>query len=120
MTPGANQSPHGILVQPLLHSSRQIVVGRARTCLPSPLKITASHGDLNSHLTRGSLGPPDSASQRASRSLQPFFCTAHGRQLLYSTMGRPFLQTCLFPWGIWIPSETRFFGPAPVHNPNGI
>jgi len=41
------------------------------------------------HLIRGSLSPPDSASQIASRSAQPF-CTAHGRQSSYLTMGAHF------------------------------
>jgi len=40
---------------------------------PFPLKIAPSHGDLNSHLIRGSLGPPESWTQTATRSLQPFF-----------------------------------------------
>jgi len=55
-------------VQPLLHSSRQSVVGHV-----APLKITPSHGDLYRHVIRGSLGPPNSASQMASRLVQPFF-----------------------------------------------
>ena len=40
---------------------------------PFPHKIISSHGYLYPHLICGSLGPPDSASQRASRSVQPFF-----------------------------------------------
>ena len=49
-------------VQPFLHSLlQQSVVGHV------PLIITPSHGDLYPHLIRGSLGPPDSASQTASR-----------------------------------------------------
>jgi len=40
--------------------------------MPFTLKIAPSHGDLNPHLTHGSLDPPDSASQMASRSGQPF------------------------------------------------
>jgi len=43
---------------------------------PFPLKITASHGDLDPYLIHGSLGPPKSSTQMASRSVQPF-CRAH-------------------------------------------
>jgi len=50
-----------------VHNPNGISIGSAL-----PLKITPSHGDLYSHL-RGSLGPPDSASQTASQSVQPFF-----------------------------------------------
>ena len=39
---------------------------------PFPLKLAAFHGDLDLHLTRGSVGPPGSSFQTASRSVQPF------------------------------------------------
>jgi len=41
---------------------------------------------------------------RPKRQIQWFsrFCTAHGRNSLY-TMGAPFLQNCPFPPGIWTP-----------------
>jgi len=41
-----------------------------RTFPPSKLLLTM--GDLDPHLTHGSLGPPESSTQRASRSVQPF------------------------------------------------
>jgi len=41
------------------------------------------------HLIRGSFGPPDSASQTASSSVQPFYI-ALSRVFPYFTMGRPF------------------------------
>jgi len=40
--------------------------------LPSPLKTALVHGDLDCHLIHASSGPPHSASQTASRSVQPF------------------------------------------------
>jgi len=43
---------------------------------PSPLKIAPSHGGSGPHLIHGSLGPPESSTQMASRSVQPF-CRAH-------------------------------------------
>jgi len=48
------------------------------------------------------------------------FCTAHGKQSLYFTIGEPFPQNCPFPWGIWTLSNTWFIGPIRVHNPDGI
>jgi len=39
---------------------------------PFPLKIAASHGDLDPHLTHDSLGPPEATTQMASQSVQPF------------------------------------------------
>jgi len=41
-------------VQPFLHSSRQSVVGDVGAC-PSPKNCPFPYGDLNPHLTRGSL-----------------------------------------------------------------
>jgi len=38
----------------------------------SPLKIAPSHGGSRPHVIRGSLGPPESSTQMASRSVQPF------------------------------------------------
>jgi len=39
---------------------------------PSPIKIAPSHGGCEPHLIRGSLGPPESLTQTASQSVQPF------------------------------------------------
>jgi len=40
---------------------------------PFPLNITPSNGvDLDPNLIHGSLGPPESSTQTASRSVQPF------------------------------------------------
>jgi len=62
------------------------VIRDAGAC-PSPSKLPLLMGDLNPHLIRGSLSPPDSASQAASQSVQPFsFCTAHSRMSLYFTV----------------------------------
>jgi len=64
-------------VQPFLHSSRQRIPilynGPPR---PTPLKIAPSYGRSGPHLIRGSLGLPESTTQTASRSVQPF-CRAH-------------------------------------------
>jgi len=73
-------------VRPFLHSSRQNVVGHGGAC-PSPSKLSLPMG-ICAHVTCGSLGPPDSVSKMASHSGR--FCTAHGRQSLYFTMGTPF------------------------------
>jgi len=58
-------------VQPFLHSSRQC--RRACRNMPIPLKIPPSHtGIWTPSIIHVSLGPPDSASQTESRSVQPF------------------------------------------------
>jgi len=48
------------------------------------------------------------------------FCTAHGR--VSSGMPGHVLSpnNCPFAWGIWVPSNTCFFGPTRVRNLNGI
>jgi len=66
-----------------------------------------------------SLGPPNSASQTASRSVSRL-CTAHCRRSLYFAMSRlpqklPFSMGRSEP-----PSNTWFPGPTRVLNPNGI
>ena len=67
-------------VQPFLHSSRQsIAYGRVSSGMSGyalPLKISPSYGGSGPHVMRGSLDPPDSASQTTYRSVQPF-CTSH-------------------------------------------
>ena len=40
---------------------------------PFLVKIAHFHGDLDLHLTHGSLGQPESSNRTASRSVQPFF-----------------------------------------------
>jgi len=73
----------------------------------------------HSHLTHASLDPPESTSQTASWSVQPFLHSS--RQSRYLTMGRPFLpQNCLFARGIWTPSNTYFLRLTWVHILNGI
>jgi len=68
-------------------------------------------GSSASHLIHDSLGSPDSASQTASRSVQPF-CTAHGRASLYCRMGRPLTQKLSISMGDMNPYVTHgFLGP---------
>jgi len=65
------------------------------TGMTFPLKVAPSHGDVDRpHLIYASLGPPDSASQTASRSVQPFLHSAlQSVPILYN--GPP-TQNC--PW----------------------
>ena len=59
---------------------------------------------MHPHLIRASLDPPES---KPKRHLDMFssFCTAHGRQSLCFTVGRPF-PLKIVPWrGIWAPSN---------------
>jgi len=67
-----------------------------------------------------SFGPPESTTQTANRSVQPFL---HSSQqsvpILYN--GRPFSPNFPFPRGMWTPpSNTWFLGPLQAHKPNGI
>jgi len=60
-------------VQPFLHRWPQSVpIPHNGTPLPLPFKIAPSHGGSGPHLIHGSLGPPESSTQMASRSVQPF------------------------------------------------
>jgi len=44
----------------------------SRPAWPFPSKLPLPTGDLDLHLIHGSLGPPESSTQTASRSVQPF------------------------------------------------
>ena len=80
----------------------------------------AGGANVNPHLTYASLDKPQSISKWHFDRFS-HFCTAHGRESLYFTMGRPCPhQNCPFTWGSGLPSNTWFLGPAGVHNPNGI
>ena len=66
-------------------------------CLPSKLPLTMG---IWTPSVRGFLGPAKSASQTASRSVQPF-CAGQGRLSLIPILdkGVPFsLKNCPFPW----------------------
>jgi len=84
-----------------------------------PSKLVLRMGALDSRLIHASLGPPQSASQMASQSAQPFLHSS--RQSPYSSQwGAPLLSKLPLAWGIWTPSNTWFLGPNQVHNPHGI
>jgi len=54
-----------------------------------PTNCRLACGDLDHHLIHSFLCQPESTTQIASRSVQPF-CTAQGRESLYFTTGRPY------------------------------
>jgi len=66
------------------------------------------------HLIHVSLDPPQSKSQTASRSVEPFsYSSPQSVPILYNE--RPFPpQNCHFPWGSAAPSNTRFLGSTRV------
>jgi len=68
-------------------------------------------------LTSASFGPPESTTQTANRSVQPF-CTAH--QCCQACLGTSFPLISAPSHGTWAPSNTCFLGPTPVQNPNAI
>jgi len=94
-------------------------------------------GDLHPHLIHGSLGPPESSSETACQSVQPFFaqltmlcrtvhCQWGGKPPKLSlpitfqcaaVVSRKFAPS---PWGSGPPSNTWYLGPTRVIIPNGI
>jgi len=70
------------------------------------------------------LGPPESTSQTASKSVQPFFAQLmpedpHNLQTLQWAAPFP-LKIASLHGGIWTPSNAWFLGPTHIHNPNSI
>jgi len=59
-------------VQPFSHRGPQSVPILYNGTPLSPAKLPLPMGNLDSHLTHGSLGPPESSTQTASPSVQPF------------------------------------------------
>ena len=59
-------------VLPFLHSSRQKVPVLYMQWAPLSTRIAPSHGGSEPHVIHGSLSPPESRTQTATRSLQPF------------------------------------------------
>jgi len=72
MSTVAKRSPISATAELLLHSSRQSVAILYNEPLRFPLKIAPFYGDLNPHLIHGSLDAPESLTQTASRSVEPF------------------------------------------------
>jgi len=106
-------------VQPFFSQLMAVSSGISGHASPSELSLPMGH--LDPHLTRGSIGPADSASKwHLDQFSWAVFCTAHGRLSLYSTMGVPFLPNRPFPWRTWTQSYTWFIGPTEVLSPNGI
>jgi len=64
--------------------------------------------------------PSAHPSPQPKRQIDRFshFCTPHGWKSLYFTMGATFPKN--YPWGIWTPCNTWYFGPIRVLNPKGI
>ena len=64
-------------VQPFLRSSPQSVLILYDGLPLPPSKLPLPMGDLDTHLTHGSLGPPESSSKQHHDQFS-HFCTAHG------------------------------------------
>jgi len=71
------------------------------------------------HLVR-SLGQPESTSQTASRSIQPFLHSWRQRVPILYNGPSPFPPNYLLAWGIWTRSNAWFLGHTPVHVQNDI
>jgi len=87
--------------------------------VPLAPKIAPFHGDLDPHLTHNFLGPSESITQTASRSVQPFLHRwPHSVPILCNGMPL-FPQNLISPWGDLDPYNTWFSGPTRVLKPNG-
>ena len=72
------------------------------------------------HLIHASIGPPESTTRMASRSVQ-HFCTAHGRVSSGMLVHVLLPKNCPLAWGNLDPIYYMGAHPSPqVHNPNGI
>ena len=77
--------------------------------------------NIHPNLIHASLDQPESTSQTACGSVQPFLHSSRQTvHILYK--GPPPSQNCPFAWGSGPPSRpnTWFLGPTRVQNPNGI
>jgi len=74
LEPDRPDSPSGITIGSAVFTQVTAECPYTSQCnAPFPLKIAPSQwGDLDPHLLHGSLGPPESSTQIASRSVQPF------------------------------------------------
>jgi len=86
--------------------------------MPFPLKIVSSHGGSVSPSNTWFLGSPNSASQMASRSVQPVL---HSSQQKVPTLydGRPFPQKLPLPMGVLDPHLTMIPWAHPSTQPKG-
>ena len=76
---------------------------------------------VHPHLIHVSLGPAESKSQAASRSVQPFLHSSRQRlAMLYNGLPVFPLNIALSHGGYWPPSNTWFLGPVRAYNQNGI
>jgi len=108
-------------VQPFLDSSPHRVAILYNWPPVFPLNIASSHGDPNLHLIHGSVGPPESSTQIASRLLQPFLHSSmQCIPILCSGTPLPPLQNCPFPWETWTPPNAWFCGLIQAHKQNSI
>ena len=98
-------------VKLFLHSSRQSVVGHAHCPgMSFPLIIAPSHGASRPHLIHASLGPPESITQMASQTVQPFLHSSYQKvPILYN--GRPFPPKLPLPIGGSGPQSNTWFLP---------
>ena len=101
-------------VQPFLHISRRRVPILYNGPPPFLLKISPSHKGSEPHLIHGSLGPPESSTQTASRLVEPFLQGS----LLWQT-GRPtdHAAQSVTIGRIYVHNNTK---PNPKHKRNGL
>jgi len=69
--------------------------------------------------TCASFGQPESTTQMANRSVQPFLHSSWQKVPIFDN-GRPFSPKFPFSWGIWTPSNSWFLEPDQAHSQNSI
>jgi len=70
--PTRGHSPNGISMGSAIFAHLMAECCRTSLGMSFPIKIALRKGDLDPHLIHASLGPPESKTQTASRSVQPF------------------------------------------------
>jgi len=103
-------NPNGISIGSAVFA--QLMAQSCRRChvCPSPQNCP-SHGESEPHLIRCSMGPPDSASQTASRSVQPFMHSSRQTVPIYFTMAAAPVPAPKYgpsQGGIWPTTQTAF------------
>jgi len=102
-------SPNGISIGSAVFAQFTVECHRTYRGIPFPSKLPLPTGICTPHLTRGSLGPPNWASQTESQLDQPFLNSLRQkvvgcRKSLNFTTGAHFPKTAPSHGGIWTPS----------------
>jgi len=112
--------PSSISISSVIFAQLMAECRRACSGVSFPIKIAPSHAAIWTHLLHASLGSPESTSQTAPQSVQPFLHSS--RQSVPIVYNGPLLSCSTLPltMGSAPTSNTCFLESTRVHNPNGI